>query len=124
MQDQLQKMIQKITKFSFIVIPSVALVSLFFGGWLFASNFLLGGAISLLSFRTIVWAVRKFLGMQMAQPVIMGISILKITAIFVFLIALAYLQLIMPVPLLAGFTLVLAIIIWQGFIAARKESVQ
>jgi len=123
-QDQLQKMIQKITKFSVIVIPALALVSLFFGGWLFAFNFVLGGAISLLSFRTIVWAVRKFIGMQMAQPVIMGISILKITAIFVFLVVLALLQLIMPVPLLAGFTLVLAIIIWQGFIAARKESIQ
>ena len=124
MQEQLQKMIQRITSFSVIVIPSLALGAFFFGGWLFALNLVLGGAISLLSFRTIVWAVRKFIGMQMAQPVIMGISILKITGIFVFLVALAYVQLVMPVPLLAGFTMVLAIIIWQGFVAARRESAQ
>jgi F0F1-type ATP synthase assembly protein I len=107
---------------SVIVIPVAALVAIFFSGWLFALNLLLGGAISLLSFNTIVWAVRKFISMQMAQPVIMGISILKITAIFIILILINYFSLFLPVPLLVGFTLVLAIIIWQGLIAARKET--
>jgi F0F1-type ATP synthase assembly protein I len=115
-------MIQKIAKFSIIVLPAVALVSFFIADGLFAFNLLLGGAISLLSFNTIVWAVQKFIGMQMAQPVIMGISILKITAIFIILILINYFSLLLPVPLLVGFTLVLAIIIWQGLIAARKES--
>jgi hypothetical protein len=115
-------MIRKITKYSVIALPAVALVSLLFRDWLFAINIALGGAISLLSFRAIVWAVRKFIGMQMAQPAIMGISILKIIAIGIFLGALMIMELIIPVPLLVGFTLVLAIIIWQGIVTARKAS--
>jgi hypothetical protein len=122
MQEHLQEMIQKITKYSVIALPPVALVSLLFSDWLFAMNIALGGVISLLSFRTIAWAVRKFIGVQMAQPAIMGISILKIIAIGIFLGALMIMQLILPVPLLFGFTLVLAIIIWQGIVAVRKAS--
>jgi len=115
-------MVQRITRFSLIVLPVVAFLFIFFTDLLSALNLLMGGAISLLSFRTIVWAVRKFMGRQIAQPFIMGISILKITAIGIFLVALALLQLMRPVPFLAGFTLVLAIIIIQGIVAARKAS--
>jgi|WetSurMetagenome_2_1015567.scaffolds.fasta_scaffold00030_36 F0F1-type ATP synthase assembly protein I len=122
MQEQLPEMVQRITRFSLIVLPVVAFLFIFFTDLLSALNLLMGGAISLLSFRTIVWAVRKFMGRQIAQPFIMGISILKITAIGIFLVALALLQLMRPVPFLAGFTLVLAIIIIQGIVAARKAS--
>jgi hypothetical protein len=117
-------MIKKISKFSMLIIPAIAVASLFFAEWLFAVNLLLGGAISLLSFRIIVWAVRKFIDMQMAQPLIMGISILKITGIFIFLVITAYFRLLVPIPLLTGFTLVLAIIVWQGLVMARKASAE
>jgi F0F1-type ATP synthase assembly protein I len=122
MQEHLQEMVQKISKFSLVVLPVVSIISFFFADWLFAVNIVLGGVISLLSFRTIVWTVRKFMNMQMAQPAIMGISIIKILAIGLFLLGLMLLQLIVPVPLLAGFTLVLAIIIWQGLVTAGKVS--
>jgi hypothetical protein len=122
MQEHLQEMIRKITRFSIIIVPVAALAALFFGDWFFVLNLLIGGAISLLSFRAIVWAVRKFMSMQMAQSAIMGISVIKIGAIGLFLIGLALLQLIRPVPLLAGFTLVLVIIIVQGLLTAGKVS--
>jgi len=117
-------MIQRITKQSLIIIPALAATSFFFPDtdWLFAFNVILGGGISLFSFRTVAWSVRKFLGMQMVQPVIMGISILKVILIFLFLVILAYFRLIMPIPLMVGFVLVLAIVIKEGFIASRKAS--
>ena len=120
MQEQLQLMIKKTGKLSLIITVALAAIAFFFEGWLFAFNILIGGSISLLSFRAIVWAVRKFLLVQMAQPLIMGISLVKITAIFIFLLALAHFSLLLPVPLLAGFTLVLAIITWQGIVMAGK----
>ena len=120
MQEQLQLMIKKTGNLSLIITAALAAIAFFFEGWLFAFNILVGGSISLLSFRVIVWAVRKFLSMQMAQAAIMGISIIKITAIFIFLLALAHFSLLLPVPLLAGFTLVLFIIIWQGIVMAGK----
>jgi F0F1-type ATP synthase assembly protein I len=116
------EMIQRTTKQSLIIIPALAATSFFFSDWLFAFNVLLGGGISLLSFRTVAWSVRKFIGMQMVQPVIMGISILKVTLIFLFLVILAYFRLIKPIPLMVGFILVLAIVIKEGFIASRKDS--
>jgi hypothetical protein len=113
-------MIKKTGKISLVITAALAAITFFFEGWLFAFNILVGGSISLLSFRAIVWAVRKFLLLQMAQPLIMGISLVKITAIFIFLLALAHFSLLLPVPLLAGFTLVLVIIIWQGIVMAGK----
>jgi hypothetical protein len=121
-QENLQEMVRKITKFSLIVLPVVALASLPFENWMFAVNIMLGGVISLLSFRVVAWAVRKFINSQMAQPLIMGISILKITGIGLFLIGLMLLKLIWPMPLLGGFTLVIVIIIWQGIVTAMKSS--
>jgi len=113
-------MIQRITLQSLIGIPAIAALSFFFADWPFPFNIILGGCISLFSFRTVAWGVRKFLGMQMAQPVIMGLSILKIMFIFVFLVVLAYFGLVRPVPLLAGFVVVLAIIVREGFITSKK----
>lgn len=118
----MQETIKRITKQSLIIIPPIAALSFFFTDWLFAFNVLLGGVISILSFRTVAWAVRKFVGMRMAQPVIIGISILKIISIFIFLVILAYFGLIKPVPLLVGFTLVIAIMTREGLIAAKKAS--
>ena len=122
MEALMPQMIQRTTKQSLIIIPALAAASFFFSDWLFAFNILLGGGISLFSFRTVAWSVRKFIGMQMVQPVIMGISILKVTLIFLFLVILAYFRLIKPIPLMVGFIIVLAIVIREGFIASRKDS--
>jgi hypothetical protein len=122
MQEHLQEMIQKITRLSAIIVPLGALASLPLTDQLFALNIALGGVISLLSFRTIAWAVRKFITTQMAQPVIIGISIAKIAAIGLILAWLMIMKLIIPIPLLIGFTIVLGIIVWQGIIAVRRPS--
>jgi F0F1-type ATP synthase assembly protein I len=121
-EEMIPQMLQRITKQTLIVIPPLAIIAYFFAGWLFAFNLVVGGAISLFSFKAMAWAVRNFLGQQMAQAIIMGISIAKILAIFIFLVVLAYFRLISAVPLLAGFTLVLAIVIKEALIAARKAS--
>jgi F0F1-type ATP synthase assembly protein I len=115
-------MIKRITKFSLIITIPIAVISFFFTDLLFAFNVLLGGIISLLSFRVMTWAVTNFIGQQMAQAFIMGISVAKLLAIFITLALLAYFQLIKAVPLLAGFTLVLGVIIVESLRAARKAS--
>ncbi len=115
-------MISKISKQSVIVIVPVAAASLLFTQWRFSFSLALGGAISLGSFRVIAWGVKKFLGKQMAQPVIMGLSVLKLLLISAFLMCLAYLKLIHPVGFVIGFTLVLVIIAREGFLYARRES--
>lgn len=122
MEDLIPQMIQRITKQALIIVPPLAAILFFFTDWLFALNIVLGGAISFFSFKVMAWAVRNFLGQQMAQAIIMGLSLAKILAIFVVLVILAYFQLIRAIPLLAGFTLVLAIVIKEALIAAKKAS--
>jgi len=122
-EEMIPQMIQKITKYSLIIIPILAVVAFFFIDWQFAFNIMLGGIISLSSFRTMAWAVKSFLGTQVAQAAIMGLSILKVMVIFTFLVAIQYFfGIIRPVPFLASFTLVLGIIIKEALVAARKAS--
>jgi len=121
-EELIPQMVQRITKQSLIIIPPLAVIAFLFTDLLFAVNLLIGGAISFLSFRTMAWAVRSFLDTQMAQAIIMGISVTKILLIFVFLVILAYFHVIKAIPLLAGFTLVLAIVIKEALIVAKKAA--
>jgi F0F1-type ATP synthase assembly protein I len=117
-------MLQKISKLSIFVILPLAALSLLATNWdwRFGSSVLLGGLVSLASFRAITWAVRKFLGTEMGQPIIMGLSVLKIMAIFILLVVLAIFGLVHPVGLVIGFTAVLVIIIKEGYLFARREA--
>lgn len=120
----MQVMLQRISRLSAWTILSLAVLSLFFTAWdwRFGGSILLGGLVSLASFRAIAWAVRKFLGTEMGQPIIMGLSILKILAIFILLVVLAIFGLVHPVGLVIGFTAVLVIIVKEGFLFARREA--
>jgi F0F1-type ATP synthase assembly protein I len=111
----------KVYKHSAFVVLPLSVISLFFAEWRFGLSVIIGGTISAASFSTIVWAVRKFLGQYMAQMIIMGISTIKILLIFAVLIVLTLLNLIHVIGLVTGFTIVIAIIIIEGFIFARKE---
>jgi hypothetical protein len=117
-------MLQRISKQSIFVIAPLATLSLFVTNrdWRFGGSILLGGLVSLASFRVIAWAVRKFLGTEMAQPIIMGLSIVKITAVFALLVVLAFFGLVHPVGFVIGFTAVLVVIVKEGFLFARREA--
>jgi len=122
-EELIPPMIQKTTKYTLIIIPILAAAAFYFTDWMYSFNIVLGGCISLLSFRAMAWAVRSFLGTQVAQAAIMGLSILKVLLIFTFLVALQYFfRIIRPVPFLASFTLVLAIIIKEALAVAKKAS--
>lgn len=119
----MELMVKRIGKQSALIILPLAALSLLFakGNWQFPSNVVLGGAISLLSFRVIVWAVRRFMGKPMGHPIIIGLSAVKILVIFMVLATLATFKLVNPVGLTVGFTVVLGIIVKEGLVAARKE---
>lgn len=122
METMIETMTKRINKQAAVVIALLAIVSVFFTEWRFPLSIIIGGIIFLASFWVIIWAVRKFAGKHMAQPIIMGISTLKILLIFAVLIVLAILKLINITGLVIGFTVSLIIMTKEGFIAARKES--
>src|SRR5208283_1783550 len=116
-------MIKRISRQYIIIIIPLSVISFFLTGsdWRFSFSVLLGGGISLVSFRTIIWAVEKFMGQEMAQPIIMGLSIFKVLLIFSLLVVLAIFKLINIVGVLIGFTLVLAIVTREYFLYAKRE---
>ena len=116
-------MVKRTAKQSVFVLIPAALIALLAtrGEWRPALSILIGGAISFGSFRVIVWAVRRFLGRQMAQPIIMGLSVIKILLIFVILVVLSLLRVIEPIGIVVGFTLVLIIMTKEGFLFARRQ---
>jgi F0F1-type ATP synthase assembly protein I len=119
----MQEMTKRVARQSAYAVIPLALLSLALPhtDWRSAFSVLLGGAISLASFRVVIWAVRRFLGAPMGQPVIIGLSAVKIIVIFLLLAALAMLKLIHPVGVTVGFTVVLIIIVKEGLVFARRE---
>ncbi len=118
----MEQMLRKIYKLTFIVIPGLAIVAgaLWWGEWLIPLSIFIGGGLSLASIRIIVWAVKRFLGTSMALPIIIGISTIKILAIFSTMVLLAVLGLLHVVGMVTGFTAVLFIITLEGYRAARS----
>ncbi|MGE5237206.1 MAG: ATP synthase subunit I [Chloroflexota bacterium] len=118
----MKEMVRRVARHSVYAVIPLSLLSFVFpnADWRLAFSTLLGGAISLGSFRAITWAVEKFLGKPMGQAIIIGISSVKILLIFVLLAVLAMFKLIHPVGVTVGFTVVLAIIVKEGLTFARK----
>jgi F0F1-type ATP synthase assembly protein I len=119
----MEQMTRRVVRQSVCAVIPLSLLSLVLTqtDWRSAFSVLLGGAISLASFRVLIWGVGRFLGSPMGQPIIIGLSAVKIIFIFVFLAALAMLKLIHPLGVTAGFTVVLVIIVKEGLVLARKE---
>ncbi len=115
-------MIKKIFKQALIAIAIVVMISFFFTEWRFPFSVIIGGIIFLASLWSIFWAVRKFLGKAMAQPIIIGISSIKILFIFIILAILAILELINVVGLVTGFVVSLIITLKEGFITVKHET--
>jgi F0F1-type ATP synthase assembly protein I len=117
----MEQMLQRIYKLVFIIIPILALASgaIWWGDWRIPFSVLVGGALSLGSLRIIVWAVQRFLGTSMAQPIIIGISTLKIVAMFAIMVVLAVFGLLNVVAMITGFTVVLFLTSLEGYRAAK-----
>lgn len=117
----MEQMLQRIYKLVCIVIPLLALAAgvFWWGDWRIPFSIFVGGALSIVSLRIIVWAVQRFLGTSMAQPIIIGISTLKIFVMFAIMVALAVLGLLNVVAMITGFTVVLFLTTVEGYRAAK-----
>lgn len=112
----------RIEKYSVLLLAGIACVAAFLAEWRFPAGVLIGGGICLLSYLIIVWSVRRFVGLPMAQVVIMGVSLLKITVVCLLLVILSHFRVINIFGLVLGFTTVLGIILLEGYRFARRNS--
>jgi len=117
-----REVIRKINRQTFILVPLLALASyLVWQNEIVAFNVILGGFISWISMRELAWAVKKFFGKPMFQLTVIGLSYLKLGAIFLFLWFIAIKGLFNIKGLLIGFIAILIISTKEAYIYVKKQ---
>jgi len=117
-----REVIKRINKQTFILVPLLALASyLLWQNEIVSFNVILGGFISWLSLRELAWAVKKFFGKPMFQLTVIGLSYLKLGAIFLFLWFIAIKGLFNIKGLLIGFIAILIVSTKEAYIYIKKQ---
>jgi|YNPBryulayer2012_1023412.scaffolds.fasta_scaffold01744_4 hypothetical protein len=117
-----REVIKRINKQTFILVPLLALASyLLWQNEIVSFNVILGGFISWLSLRELAWAVKKFFGKPMFQLTVIGLSYLKLGAIFLFLWFIAIKGLFNIKGLLIGFIAILILSTKEAYIYIKKQ---
>jgi hypothetical protein len=117
-----REVIKRINKQTFILVPLLALASyLLWQNEIVSFNVILGGFISWLSLRELAWAVKKFFGKPAFQLTVIGLSYLKLGAIFLFLWFIAIKGLFNIKGLLIGFIAILILSTKEAYIYIKKQ---
>jgi hypothetical protein len=117
-----REVIKRINKQTFILVPLLALASyLLWQNEIVSFNVILGGFISWLSLRELAWAVKKFFGKPKFQLTVIGLSYLKLGAIFLFLWFIAIKGLFNIKGLLIGFIAILIVSAKEAYIYIKKQ---
>lgn len=120
-----REVIKRINRQTLILVPALAGLSyLFWNDLIVTFNVILGGFLSWLSLRELAWAVKKFFGKPMFQLTVIGLSYLKLGAIFLFLWFIAIKGLFNIKGLLIGFIAILIISTKEAYIYIKKQQQQ
>lgn len=117
-----REVIKRINRQTFVLVPILAGISyLFWNDKIVSFNVLLGGLISWFSLRELAWAVKKFFGKPMFQLTVIGLSYLKLGAIFILLWFLATKGLFNIKGLLIGFIAILVVSIKEAYVYMKRQ---
>lgn len=120
-----REVIKRINRQTLILVPILAVASyLFWQNEIVSFNVILGGFISWLSLRELAWAVKKFFGKPMFQLTVIGLSYLKLGAIFLFLWFIAIKGLFNIKGLLIGFIAILIVSAKEAYIYIKNQKVE
>ncbi len=114
-------MTRRIYRQAAVVTPVLALAALVAAGWRQGLGVLVGGLFGMVNLRGIVWAVTALAGTHKAQAKMILLSMAKLFVVFSILLLLSVLGLIHPIGLAIGFTVVVVIILKEGWRTARQE---
>lgn len=117
-----REVIRKINRQTIVLLPLIAGLSYIVSqNEIVAFNVILGGFISWLSLRELAWAVKKFFGKPMFQLTVIGLSYLKLGAIFLFLWFIAIKGLFNIKGLLIGFIAILIVSAKEAYFYIKKQ---
>lgn len=120
-----KEVIKRLNRQTLILVPVLSLASYFvWESEIVALNVILGGFISWLSLRELAWAVKKFFGKPMFQLTVIGLSYLKLGAIFLFLWFIAIKGWFNIKGLLIGFIAILIISTKEAYIYIKNQKTE
>lgn len=112
--------VKRVSKQALLILAPFCLISLFFAEWRFAFSMATGGLLGVGNLSGLDWSVTALIGTDKPQAKIVFLSIFKLLIFASILLILAILKLINPWGLLAGFTVVMVLIIKEGLITAKR----
>jgi hypothetical protein len=112
--------VKRVSKQALFILAPFCFISLFFTEWRFAFSMVTGGLLGVGNLRGLDWSVTALIGTEKPQGKIVFLSIFKLLIFFSILLILAILKLINPWGLLAGFTVVMLLIIKEGLLSAKR----
>ena len=114
------RIVKGVSKEALIILVPLCFISFFFAGWRFVFSMAVGGLVGVGNLSGIAWSVTALIGTERPRAKMVFLSTFKLFLIFSILLILAILKLINPWGLLAGFTVVMVLIIKEGLLAAKK----
>ncbi len=114
------EIVRVVSKQSLIILAPLCLLSLFFAEWRFAFSMAVGGLIGVGNLGGIAWSVTALIGTEKPRTKMVFLSVFKLLIVLSILMILAILRLINLWGLLAGFTVVMALIVKEGLLIAKK----
>lgn len=112
-------LIHKIYRSSILILIPATIVSAFIEWWRLPAGVLAGGLLALINFRGLVRGVRGLLGAGKGMGRMIFLSQFRLIMLFLVLGLIVYLKLVNIFGILAGFTIVFAIVLIEGYRDAR-----
>jgi hypothetical protein len=112
-------LIKKIVKRSGIILLPVAFASSFLGGWRLPAGVLAGGLLALLNIKGLAWGVQGLLGTEKATVRMLFFSQFRFIMMIMAFAIIIYLRLVNVFGILAGVTIVFAVVLFEGYRNSR-----
>jgi hypothetical protein len=112
-------LIKRIYKKSFLVLIPLALLSALLEWKKLPLSVIIGGALGLANIKGLAWGVRGLVGTERATGRMIFFSMFRLFLLFAILSLLVYLRLVNVFGILAGFTVIFALLMIEGLKYAK-----
>jgi len=106
-------------KYSIVLLIIMAVASVFIEPVKLPAGILVGGLLGLANFKGLTFGLEALLGTHRPAGRLMILGMFRLFIVMTIIIVLAWLKLVNLLGLLAGFTAVLIVVLFEGFRAAR-----
>ncbi len=114
-------LIKRIYKKSFLVLIPLALLSALIEWKRLPVSIIIGGALGFANIKGLAWGVRGLMGTGRVTAGMIIFSMLRLFFLFVIILLLVYLRLVNVFGILAGFTVIFALLIVEGLRYAKTS---